>query len=531
MVEAINVQIPFDTSDIENALRDIRNLARDVNGAFESLKGTARNMRSAFSDVREEAGKINPKFAEMMTFDIPIDLRPLNRGLNEIQGASKDVYSSFRNVRSATQNVGGAVSSAGDRMTETFGTIQSEASNIRDTFTESFGNVTGSVSEFRDEWSRVESLNDLVDVIGQTPKLLTDIAGEAFEVIGSFDTLRQMDIGGIITEEIAKISEAFGILFDGFQKVKESVAEVYRVMKRNFANMYEAVKKKVIKMYGAIKAKLMIAFGKMKVALAAIAKPVLIVVAILAVLVGAIMYLWNTNENFRNFVKMVWERIQSAFRVAIDFIINLFHRVVDGIHNFRERLGQFREFVSNVWSQIQNSFSNAINRINSLFRGLSNIVSNMRNIGRDIIQGMISGITGMFNRVRETIQNLGRNITGWISGVLGINSPSRVMRDQIGGPIVDGLTLGISSNASQVEKEMESLADKMTGTFDLNNKLGVNALNLADISGIPDMIHQNQPIQLVLDGQILGEVSAPYVQGTINRNSQRHKYFGGASWA
>jgi len=254
--------------------------------------------------------------------------------------------------------------------------------------------------------------------------------------------------------------------------------------------------------------------------------------------------------------------LQSSSSSGTDGIMSNFNTMsfdlqdsMDGISSFcKESFGglnkDLTDIASNLNSGVSEEFLNLGNRVerstgdsmnqstrevqksvNQMNQAMRPLATSFNQIGQQAMQGLNAGLLAGKNQVLATARMIANQIRSTLQKALRINSPSRVMRDQIGGPIVEGLALGISTNAKQVEKEMESLADKMTGTFDLNNKLGVDSLSTSDISGIPDMIQNTQPIQLVLDGQVLGEVSAPYVQGTINRNSQRHKYFGGASWA
>lgn len=55
------------------------------------------------------------------------------------------------------------------------------------------------------------------------------------------------------------------------------------------------------------------AFSGFKTAIAAIPGPVMAIIAIVAALAAGFMYLWDTNEEFRNNVTALWEELQGSF--------------------------------------------------------------------------------------------------------------------------------------------------------------------------------------------------------------------------
>lgn len=63
--------------------------------------------------------------------------------------------------------------------------------------------------------------------------------------------------------------------------------------------------------------------------------------------------------------------------------------------------------------------------------------------GRNIVQGLIDGIQSMWNSAISAVTNLGNALPASIKKVLGIHSPSRVFRDQVGKMVGLGLLAGI----------------------------------------------------------------------------------------
>lgn len=90
---------------------------------------------------------------------------------------------------------------------------------------------------------------------------------------------------------------------------------------------------------------------------AAFGGPVGLIVVAIAGIVSGVMYLWKTNEGFRNAVIGIWETIKQAFINAKDNIISAWEG--------------FKEFFSGLWQGITDGVSIAIETIKQLWMTLT----------------------------------------------------------------------------------------------------------------------------------------------------------------
>jgi len=86
-------------------------------------------------------------------------------------------------------------------------------------------------------------------------------------------------------------------------------------------------------------------------------------------------------------------------------------------------------------------------------------------LGKDIIQGMINGIGAMAGAVWDAAVNIAKSAFDAICTFFGINSPSTLMRDEVGKYVPAGVAVGIEGNTRPVIDAMDNLADLASGSI------------------------------------------------------------------
>lgn len=86
-------------------------------------------------------------------------------------------------------------------------------------------------------------------------------------------------------------------------------------------------------------------------------------------------------------------------------------------------------------------------------------------IGGDVIGGIIGGFlrdTGvLLSAVKDTVSN----VIAWAKSLLGIASPSKVFRDEVGRWIPEGMAMGITSNMQPVKSSVDIMAQTATSEY------------------------------------------------------------------
>ena len=211
---------------------------------------------------------------------------------------------------------------------------------------------------------------------------------------------------------------------------------------------------------------------------AMLANPVALIVALLAGLVVAFLYLWNNVEGFRNFWKSAWSTIKSLASSAGKAIQKA---LVDAWNGAKKAWSNVSKFFSDIWSNIKKAFSDTKTWFSNLFKSALNGVKSAWNGAKSFFSGIWSGIKGVFSSVgswfRSTFQKAWSNIksvfSGWGSFFSGLWSSIKSKFGSIGTSI--GTTMG-----NAVKKGMNGALSLVEGAINKGIGLINSAIRLAN---------------------------------------------------
>lgn len=131
--------------------------------------------------------------------------------------------------------------------------------------------------------------------------------------------------------------------------------------------------------------------------LAMSANPIGIVIALIAGLVTAFIYFWNTSEGFRNFIISLWETIKNAFNGIVDSISSAWESVktkTSEVWNsittfFQTSLDNISKWWNDTWNGISTFFSTKWNEITNFVSVGWETIKNVFTVGIMLIQELI----------------------------------------------------------------------------------------------------------------------------------------------
>lgn len=184
--------------------------------------------------------------------------------------------------------------------------------------------------------------------------------------------------------------------------------------------------------------------------------------------------------------------IIQALPVIIDLIINEFPRIVTTIINtLLSRLPDLiQAAVQLLWGiieaipQIIVELVKQVPKIaTSIIDSLKDGLKNIKDIGVNLLKGIWNGISDAKEWLKKKIKGVAESITGWFKDIFDINSPSVVMKTEVGQEIGEGVGVGIEDSIGKVKKKITVFNKEVLDGFDINPN--INALNgeLARASG------------------------------------------------
>lgn len=197
---------------------------------------------------------------------------------------------------------------------------------------------------------------------------------------------------------------------------------------------------------------------------------------------------------------------QSALQAGQQFLANLGSyisqvpgRIGAGLSGAISAVGLFASsMASGALRAGQQFLSNLVNT-------LASIPGRMVSIGSQIVHGIISGITGSIGKVGSAILGGVKDAISGVKNFLGIHSPSRLFRDQIGRNIGLGLAQGISNSQAAVMSSMNGMASDIASTRfttpDVATGYGLSPTRASVSTG-------GEPLSGELLGELLSELRA-----------------------
>lgn len=350
---------PLMLTTFQQSLDKVKAAVNALGSAFNSVAGGSATWLSLVSNAMttlariigagaDAARKFIQAFADTGALDsVSWALTNLLMVVSEIAAAVGDssVWSTFGTV------AGGVVKAVAEAFTAVLNAIMhvfeslSGGTSIIETLVTAFGEVIQAIAR------AVETAANFISAL--PPETIRGIAAAVLSAVVAFKALKTaMAIGGALKGIATTIS-----------------------MVKSFSGAVALAK------YG---------WGLLTAALAS--NPFGWIAAAIAGVVAVLVYLWNTNEGFREACISAWEAIKNAVGAAWDFIKSVWNAAP--------------EFFSGLWNGITTTVSNAVTAIKNAWNGIGEWFSNIWNGTKETATSAVEGIKSVWTGIGEWFSNL-----------------------------------------------------------------------------------------------------------------------------
>lgn len=149
--------------------------------------------------------------------------------------------------------------------------------------------------------------------------------------------------------------------------------------------------------------------------------------------------------------------INEAIEAGSKFVSNIIDKVTSLPGDIKAKLddviGKAADFVSDFGQKALDAGGDFFNNI---VDKLDDLPGEMLSIGKNIVSGIWDGIQSKAEWLGDKISGFADDVLDGIKGAFGINSPSRVMRDEVGKYLAEGLGVGFTDEMQAVTDEMQA---------------------------------------------------------------------------
>lgn len=463
-----------DLKEAENLFTSINDSAMIfANGSGEAVDRFIYGYKQALSMGKVKAQEFNqmneaiPGLMDKVAEKMGLSFIELKEGLSEGDIAIED----FNNALKLLDSEGvGTMTAMRDAAFDATGGIGTALQNLKNRIARGLASLIGSLDEALADYGGIAGvINKLSKKIADT---LTKI-GEALKTIDFQKVLSTIKVIAPIILTVAGYFLTLNSAIKGFSMVTQGVSTVMGLLSSSFA------------------------------------LPIAIIVGVIA----AIVLLYNKCEWFRDLVNSIVENLKPLFQSLWNLLKPMFDNLIVAIQQIWvvlepilkviltsvvNAINFIIEIITDVIKVITwliNTFNGAKGKIsgatqgirNAVVGGFSEMLSKVKNIGKNIIDGLIGGITGGAQKLYNKCKEVGKKALNKIKETLGIHSPSTEFA-MVGKFSMLGFEKGLMDMQPEIDKAINSmftLNPSLTGTMNNSLSPNINVVNNVNLETDP----------------------------------------------
>lgn len=407
--------------------------------AFEALNSIGG---AIFGDLLNAAGRFGDGLVNIFTQLMPL-FKFVSQGLQNMSIAFQNWANSVAGQNAIKAFIDYTTTNL-PKIGQIFGNVFAGIGNLMIAFAQNSSNIfdwlVKLTSQFR-AWSeqvgQSQGFKDFISYVQENGPTIMQLIGNIVKALVAFGTAMApiasklldfiTNLAGFIAKlfethpAIAQVAGVMGILGGVFWALMAPIVAISSVLTNVFGLSLFSVTEKILDFVrtsslvtGATEA-LIGAFGS-------ISAPILAVVAVIGAFIGVLVYLWKTNENFRNTITEAWNGVKTAVSGAIQGVVGWLTELWGKIQSTLQPIMPILQVLGQIFMQVLGVLvigiiTNVMNIIQGLwtlitiaFQAIGTVISVAVQIIVGLFTALIQLLTGDFSGVWETIKTTVTNV-------------------------------------------------------------------------------------------------------------------------
>lgn len=217
-------------------------------------------------------------------------------------------------------------------------------------------------------------------------------------------------------------------------------------------------------------------------------------------------------EKWNNF----WTWLGGIPQSIVDWCVGIFNNIV--------------QFFTDLIAKVHDFFTITVpEKWNSFYKWLKELPQKMADIGKNLVEGLWNGIVNMKDWLWKKLKEWCGSILDGVKAWFGIESPSKVMADEVGAYMAQGIGVGFDKTMPSVIKAMEEKLAEVTDAFKTeltfgdipqiegNKIISENQYITKNYSNTIETIRQPQTVELLIDGTKIARTLIQPLDNEFNR--------------